>query len=264
MHHIIGLIVAVMALFPCSDGVGVSLYQRWMDAYEKYLYQQMYDNFEREERERNAGICQNPSESEVSHEQAAVEETTLRFEHSDGADEEVRQGNSQAESTGQAVNAAPLENKTESGSDVQWINDSDRTAEVASEITPLYAVDGYIPDESLQTYLYTQLCNSGIGYFFPYSVCLIAQESEWNPLAENPNGLDKGLLQYRTSFWPTLEWWNPYAEIDIFVQQMANRANMGCTVSDMISRHNQSDWGSYCQEYVDAVMAHANTLVQIR
>lgn len=259
---IIGFVLSFMALFPASDGGG--LYQLWMESYEKYLYQQMAENFEREERERNAEICQNPSESEVSHEQETVEETTLRFEPSDGADEEVRQGNSETESTGQALNAAPLENQTESSSDVQRMDDSERTAEVVSEITPLYAVDGYIPDESLQTYLYTQLCNSGIGYFFPYSVCLIAQESTWNPLAENPNGLDKGLLQYRTSFWPILEWWNPYAEIDVFVAQMANRANNGKTVSEMISAHNQSDWGPYCQSYVDAVMQHSNTLVQIR
>ena len=116
----------------------------------------------------------------------------------------------------------------------------------------------------MQTYLYQRLTEAGIGYFMPYAVCLIAQESDWNPLAENKNGLDKGLLQYRTSFWPTLEWWNPVAETDIFVQQMANRAARGLTVSQMISAHNQSDWGPYCQEYVDAVMQHAERLVRIR
>ena len=253
MHSLIcGLLTATMVLLPWKDGGG-SL-KAWMERYEAFLYQQMAENFQREERERNAEICQSPSESEVSIEQTASEEAA---ERNDLCGE---------------VQEVSVQTGTEGCTDVQRVEAEEPTTVAATEAvplpavvqTPLYQVDGYIPDEGLQTYLYQRLCEANIGYFMPYAVCLIAQESTWNPLAENPNGLDKGLLQYRITYWPTLEWWNPYAEIDVFVQQMANRANIGCTVSDMISRHNQSDWGSYCQSYVDAVMAHANTLVQIR
>ena len=264
MHYLIGLITAVMVLFPAADSGGKSLYQLWMESYEKHLYQQMADNFEREKRERNAEICQNPSESEVSNEQTADKETKLRSGDVTGGVGEVGQGNRETEPTAEVAIAPQVESQTESSTEKRGMDENVAPAEVVREVTPLYQVDGYIPDEGLQTYLYQRLCEANIGYFMPYAVCLIAQESTWNPMAENRNGLDKGLLQYRISYWPALEWWNPYAEIDVFVQQMANRANNGKTVSEMISAHNQSDWGPYCQSYVDAVMSHSNTLVQIR
>lgn len=62
MHYLIGFVTAIMALFPASDGGGKSLYQLWMESYEKYLYQQMFDNFERERNEQKA------SEEEVQEE----------------------------------------------------------------------------------------------------------------------------------------------------------------------------------------------------
>lgn len=255
MHYLIGLITAVMVLFPASDSGGKSLYQLWMESYEKYLYQQMYDNLSAVSSETQTEL------SEVEYEQEASEETADKVADVEvgetlGADSD-RQREIEAEAVLQPETVETVQEQ-----------DTDRResceTSLVREVTPLYMVDGYVPDESLQTYLYQRLCEYGIGYFFPYAVCLIAQESTWNPIAENRNGLDKGLLQYRISYWPTLEWWNPYAEIDVFVQQMANRANNGKTVSEMISAHNQSDWGPYCQSYVDAVMQHSNTLVQIR
>lgn len=241
MHFIIGFVLSFMALFPASDGGGKSLYQLWMESYEKYLYAQMAENFERE---RN--------------EQAASEESVL----------------------GHNLCGETCEGTTESGSEVATERTDEGLPTVAATetiplqedvpteqvvlTTPLYMVDGYVPDENLQTYLYTQLCNSGIGYFFPYAVCLIAQESTWNPMARNANGEDFGLLQYKLRFVPWMDWTNPYQQIDYFVAQMANRSARGLTVSQMISCHMMSDYGEYNQSYVDAVMSHSNTLVQIR
>lgn len=245
MHLIIGFIASVLVLFPASDGGGVSLYQRWMDAYEKYLYAQMAENFEREKRERNAEICQNPSESEVSIEQTASEETQDVL--ADGRlSEEV-------------VEVLPQSVPEETAASTPEV-----TVPRPQEVTPLYQVDGYIPDQGLQTYLYQRLCEHGIGYFMPYAVCLIAQESTWNPLARNKNGEDFGLLQYKLRFVPWMDWANPYQQIDYFVAQMANRAARGLTVSQMISCHMMSDYGEYNQNYVDAVLSHSERLVQIR
>lgn len=228
MHHIIGFVLSILVLFPASDDAVADLYHRWMRSYEMHLMAQIEENFRNEQKtgEEAEVTVQQTEESVDIHEEVPTEASTVeRTEEHIPASQENTQ---------------------------------------ADQNYPVYQVDSYIPDEALQTYLYQRLNENGIGFFMPYAVCLIAQESTWNPLAENKNGLDKGLLQYRTSFWPTLEWWNPYAEIDVFVQQMANRAARGLTVSQMISAHNQSDWGPYCQEYVDAVMQHSERLVRIR
>lgn len=247
MHSLIcGFVLAVMALFPGSAGEGGLNLRAWMDAYEKFLYAQMEEDFKRESETR-----------EEATDKVAVVEVGETL----GADSDW-----QREIEAEAVlQPEAVETVQENDIDRQ---DADRhescETSLVREVTPLYMVDGYVPDENLQTYLYQRLCEHGIGYFMPYAVCLIAQESTWNPMAENKNGRDKGLLQFRVEYVPWMDWRNPYQQIDYFVAQMANRAAAGCTVSEMISRHNTSDYGSYNQSYVDAVMQHSNTLVQIR
>jgi hypothetical protein len=225
-----------MALFPGSAGEGGNL-RAWMDAYEKFLYAQMEENFRREQ--------------EASKEVAA--EAPKAGTGSDYIEFEVETDNATVEEDRTVPVPTEVETAAESAEAV-----------VLAYSTPLYSVDGYIPDEGLQTYMYQRLCEHGICYFFPYAVCLIAQESTWNPMAENKNGRDKGLLQFRVEYVPWMDWRNPYQQIDYFVAQMANRAKNGKTVSEMISAHNQSDWGPYCQSYVDAVMQHSNTLARVR
>ena len=245
MHLLCSLVVAVLALFPASDDAVADIYHRWMANYEKYLYERMYENLENAR--RNEENCKNTSNNEVSHEQTASEEA-VRDEYQEPAvleefPEVVPQTVPMVETP------APVESENQN---------ADTT------VVPLYEVEGYRPDEALQTYLYQRLNEAGIGYFMPYAVCLIAQESTWNYLAVNPNMRDFGLLQFRIEYTPWMDWTNPYQQIDYFVQLMANRAAAGCTVSEMISRHRQSDYGPYDQGYVNDVMQHANTLVQIR
>lgn len=131
---------------------------------------------------------------------------------------------------------------------------------------PVYSVDGHVLDENIQKYFYEKLCAAGIGWWMPYALCTAYQESRFDLYAENKNGLDKGLLQYRTTYW---NWandiFNPYAQIDIYVSQNANRLNnMGLDIPSTISRHQMSDWGPYNQEYVDQVMQWVSTLNQIK
>lgn len=248
MHLIIGLVVAVMALFPGSAGEGGLNLRAWMEAYETRLYEQMEANFEREKAEtvtsepKNAVSQQN---MEVNDEQTASEET-----------QDVLADGRLSEEFVEVLPQSVPEETAASRPEV--------VVPEPQEVTPLYQVDGYIPDQGLQTYLYQRLCDHGIGYFMPYAVCLIAQESTWNPMAENRNGRDKGLLQFRVEYVPWMDWRNPYQQIDYFVAQMANRAKNGKTVSEMISAHNQSDYGPYCQEYVSIVMSHEAGLVRIR
>ena len=131
---------------------------------------------------------------------------------------------------------------------------------------PVYSVDGQVLDENIQRYFYEKLSAAGIGWWFPYALCTAYQESRFNLYAENVNGLDKGLLQYRITYW---NWkrdiFDPYAQIDIYVSQNANRLiNMGLDIPSTISRHMMSDWGPYNQDYVDHVMYWVSTLVQIK
>ena len=128
----------------------------------------------------------------------------------------------------------------------------------------LYSVNGAVLPEEIQAYLYNALAARGIQWFFPYAVMIAYQESRFNSLAENRNGLDKGLFQYRMTYWSYGDIFSPYDQINVFVQQMAQRAAVGCTISDMISRHKQSDWGSYDQVYVDQVMQWEPVAVRIR
>ena len=243
--HLLKMVGVTLGLLPALALVpGVPKVE--LTGYKAKLHMQMWANFSREEKEKEWAEAQ-PC---VRYEQKAEEEAE---EDIPGTRGDIIHDQSE-EVPGQSVETV--------------IQDGENTpvaAEEQSSATPLFQVDGYVPDAGLQEYLYNRLAEHGIEWFMPYAVCLIAQESSWNPLAENGNGLDKGLLQYRISLVPWMDWRNPYQEIDYFVSQMSNRANnLGCTVSDMISRHNVSDFCPYNQSYVDAVMSHSGSLVKVR
>lgn len=115
---------------------------------------------------------------------------------------------------------------------------------------------GVVLNQDIANYLYEKLCENNIGWFMPYAVCIAFQESGFNPNAVSPDGKDRGLFQYRITYWDNGDIFNPYHQVDIFVSQMSNRANLGLTIEEMISRHNMSDWGAYNQKYVDQVLQH--------
>lgn len=137
-------------------------------------------------------------------------------------------------------------------------------AETDSEPTIFYEIDGEQLNPDIQTYLYDSLSAHGIEWFMPYAVLICYQESRFNPYAENPNGKDKGLFQYRKAYYTGQDIFNPYEQIDIFTQQMAHRAEIGCDVYEMISRHNVSDYGSYNHTYVAQVMQHEQKLREVK
>lgn len=128
---------------------------------------------------------------------------------------------------------------------------------------PLFSVNGDVLDPAIQNYLYSRLCQEGIGWFYYYSLLIAYQESNFDIYAQNKNGLDKGLFQYRITYWPGNNIFDPYEQIEVFVVQMRNRAFSGCDVYTMISRHNTSDWCGYNQVYVDQVMQWEHTMIKI-
>lgn len=132
-------------------------------------------------------------------------------------------------------------------------------------VLPCYAVDGCVLNPELQAYLYQRLADHNIEWFMPYAVLIAYQESRFDCTAVNShNGIDCGLFQFRLPYYTGQDIFNPYEQIDIFCEQMANRANAGCDVYEMISRHNVSDWGAYNHEYVSTVLSHEMGLKEVQ
>lgn len=129
---------------------------------------------------------------------------------------------------------------------------------------PSYAVGDEVLNPELQEYLYQRLSEHGIEWFMPYAIMVAYQESRFDQYAVNPhNHIDMGLFQFRLPYYEGTDIFNPYEQIDIFTEQMANRANMGLDVYEMISRHNVSDYGTYNHEYVAQVMSHQSNLRKV-
>lgn len=196
-------------------------------------------------REDSGMPCENREQFErwlATYEQAAIEETTSQ--------------------------SAPAEEVESEKEDVQTVEESEYASEVetaAQRSIPTYCVGEDVLNPELQAYLYQRLADHHIEWFMPYAVMMAYQESHFDQYAVNQsNGIDCGLFQFRAPYYEGQDIFNPYEQIDIFAQQMANRANMGCTVSDMISRHNVSDWGGYNQAYVDQVLSHSGNLREVK
>ncbi len=125
-----------------------------------------------------------------------------------------------------------------------------------------YSVNGETLNPELQAYLYQRLADHNIEWFMPYAIMIAYQESKFDIYAVNPtNHVDCGLFQFRSYYYPGQDIFNPYEQIDIFCQQMANRSQYD--VYEMISRHNVSDWGSYNATYVSQVLAHEANLREV-
>ncbi len=135
----------------------------------------------------------------------------------------------------------------------------------SEEKIEIYAVGTETLSLDIQIYLYEKLQDYEIEWFMPYAIMIAWQESQFNQYDVSNDGLDYGLFQFRMRFWD----WNrgdifdPYAQIDVFTENMANRANMGLDVYEMISRHMQSDYGAYNAKYVSDVMSHEPYLRKI-
>lgn len=134
----------------------------------------------------------------------------------------------------------------------------------AAEEFPIYVVDGDVLDLDLQRFMYEELKSKGIEDWMPYAMLTAYQESSFN-VYDVTNGLDYGLLQYRITYWeersarygyPGADIFNPYVQIYIYVRQTAERLSQGFSISEVISKHKQSDHGPYDQEYVNQVLGH--------
>lgn len=117
--------------------------------------------------------------------------------------------------------------------------------ETEAEQVPIYRIAGDLIDPEIQMLLYNALDAEGVSYAYEIGLCQIYQESRGDRFAVNQsNGIDKGILQYRETFW---DWdlgdiFDPEAQIRLYSQQMSKRFNSGLSADEAISRHNTSDY----------------------
>lgn len=139
-------------------------------------------------------------------------------------------------------------------------------------LPPLYTVDGYTLPAYLQDYLREELRAAGIEWFMPHAICQIYGESRGDLYAQNPNGQDKGILQYRLQYWPTVsakygvpytDIYNAFAQFHIYAQQQAERFNRGADLNTVISQHKQSEYGAYDAAYVTYIRGYERTLREV-
>lgn len=111
----------------------------------------------------------------------------------------------------------------------------------------VYRINGEIPDPELQRMIWDALDAAGISYWYEGCLAQCFQESHMQRYAQNPNGLDKGILQYRITYW---DWskgdiFDVDAQLQRYAAEMAARFNAGLSVDEAISRHKTSD---YCTQ----------------
>lgn len=251
----IAILTAIAGLFSTNT-------EEWTKVYERRLYAEMALNLWRGGNEQ-ATVEEVPTGADpVPARTPGVEEAPLVLV---GEVVNEPQTSEEAPTAQQTRQEETVEAVPESSTAPAETAPPEEPTAVHQASAPLYLVEGEQLDPGVAEYLYRRLCEAGIGWFYEYALCLAYQESSFNHLAENVNGRDKGLYQFRVEFHPGLVWRNPYAQTDLFVSMMAARAAAGCDVYSMISRHNTSD---YCPEinpvYLTQVLSHLPTLQRIR
>lgn len=251
------LLTAEIAILTAIASLFVTDTEEWTKVYERRLFCEMQMNLWRGGNEQKAveeiptGANPISARSETASEAPLVlVSEVVTSEQTASEEAPTAQRTRQEETVEEVPQSSPAEAETERPTETAAVYTP------TAEATPVYTVDGERLDPGVADYLYRRLCESNIGWFYPFALLIAYQESSFNPLAENVNGRDFGLFQFRLEFHSGLDWQNPYAQVDLFVQMMANRANAGKDVYSMISAHNMSDWGGYNQVYVDQVMGH--------
>ena len=173
---------------------------------------------------------QESTQEETTDEPETSEETILERELSTAADETDQE--TAPENEERTVAQAGPKETTE--------------RESAAAAPQIYLIAGDLIPEEIQRTLYEVLQAEGIEYWFTGALAQVYQESHCLQYAENKNGLDKGIYQYRITYWTEPESiFDMDAQMRKYAAEMAARFNAGLTVDQAISRHKTSD---YCTE----------------
>ncbi len=123
-----------------------------------------------------------------------------------------------------------------------------------------YKVNGVLPPYEWQWYLYGKLADRGLEWWYPYAICQIYQESNWNQYSTN--GKDHGLCQFKGVYWdgwaqaagiPGADIWDVYAQLTVYVWMMGNNlAAAGGNVGQALSLYYLG-YAGWSDEYVGHV-----------
>lgn len=176
-------------------------------------------------------------------EEQEIIQTEGERENESEATEETR-SEQECETTGVLQGCDPTEPGTQDHSDVP------------AEAEPPSVVDQQVGQDVFEL-LAAELNAYNIGWWYDFAVAQMMQESGGNPLAENPNGLDKGLYQYRITYWQEPgSIFDPVLQIRRYVREVYARINAGLSVEEIISRHYTSDYVTEINwQYVNDVLA---------
>lgn len=142
----------------------------------------------------------------------------------------------------------------------------------AEETVTRYSVNGYRPPAYIEEHLIRELEKNGILYWYPHALCQIYGESNGDIFAENPNGQDKGLLQYRLQYWPAVsaqygvagaDIFDPLAQITVYAAQTAERIARTGSLEQTISQHKQSEYGPFDAAYTAYIRSYEHTLREV-
>lgn len=139
-----------------------------------------------------------------------------------------------------------------------------------SEGFTAYRIYGITPPIEWQQYLYEQLNSLGYGWYMPYAMCQIFQESRWNQYSDN--GVDVGLTQQKAVYWQTraAHWgvpgasiWDPYAQLHVYAGMMCQFLAQTESVELALSLYFWGN-GDYAPIYIADVMSHWGALEVVR
>lgn len=148
----------------------------------------------------------------------------------------------------------------------EWYATYEEPTEAEPDIQ-IYRIAGESIDAELQRLLYHYLSEAGIEYWYTGALAQMFQESHCRQYAENPNGLDKGIYQFRTTYWNWSDGdiFDVDAQIRRYVSEMAARFNAGLSMDEAISRHKTSDYVTTVDwTYVSHVKQWLNQMEAIR
>lgn len=168
-----------------------------------------------------------------------------------------------------------LSNGEETGeSDVESVpSEMGIEVETEAESRTVYTVNGETLNPDIQAYLYQRLAEFHCEFFFRYALCQIYQESRFNAAAENPNGLDKGICQFRLPYFGELareaglveyDIFNPIDSIYVYTYLMCKYLNeTGGDVAMSLSLYYSGYGGLYSSEYVRDVTQWFETMKEV-
>lgn len=132
-----------------------------------------------------------------------------------------------------------------------------------------YTVAGQCPSREYEQYLYNQLSNLGLSWWYPYAVAQIFQESRWNP--NSTNGKDHGICQFKGVYFAgrakayagmnNADIWNPYDSLKVYAYYIkAILAAHGNDVNKTLSFYICGDDSNWNQDYINRVLNWYNQL----